>query len=99
MSSNPQENYPINTDYIINTKEKREEKREERNEKKKKIFFLIFIIQIIRQLWWIGIWGILNTLISQYMKTFKQKMLSYGLLTLIALIAIIIHNDLNFEII
>ena len=42
MSSNPQENYPINTDYIINTKEKREEKREERNEKKKKIFFFNF---------------------------------------------------------
>ena len=52
--------------------------------------------QVIRQFWWIGIWGIVNTLIFKYMNSFKKKLIAYGGITLLSLIIIKAPNDLNF---
>ena len=37
----------------------------------KKVFLYVLMLQVIRQFWWIGIWGIVNTLIFKYMNSFK----------------------------
>ena len=54
------------------------------------------MLQVIRQFWWIGIWGIVNTLIFKYMNSFKKKLIAYGGITLLSLIILKAPNDLNF---
>ena len=60
-------------------------------------FITDLIYQMVRQFWWISIFNITTLTIDHYIVHFHKKILIYGFLAIVSIIAIFLPNKIDFS--